>query len=516
MNHTKMLKVLIISGLLIQSAQASRYALVVGRNDGGSDVEDLRYAETDARHFSGLLSSLAEFEADNIKTLINPDSLEIEKELNQFAALFKREKDADGSLFLFYYSGHADHEKLKLGEQGYSLKKIKDYLETFPSSIRIGIFDACQSGAVTSFKGGRLGKPFYLQSQKKVQGQVIIASSAANELAQESESLKGSIFSHHWFNGLRGSADFSGDRKVTLSEAYRYAYRKTVETTALTGGGIQHPSYKFNIHGQGEILLTNLSNSNSGIWFDKSFQGKHLVLSEHYTDVLGDFFKKKDQDVFISLNPGDYTVINVMGTATRFHTFSIGQKQVYRIHQDSMTINPLAINRVKGSNPVVEKSMEYTTSPLSTYSWGLGTGAVSGLTKELQSENDFLKLAFSNSLYIQNNFQMFFDFHWIIFGRNFGGDIGFDYLFHHSRLHPFIGLGAGFAAYDKQHRSFEAELGPSATARLGLLFDISSQVQLQVRVPYTIVLNKALDQTVGFELGLMFSGPFKNVKVLHY
>jgi hypothetical protein len=488
----------------------------MGRNDGGRDVEVLRYAESDARRFSSLLTSLAEFKQENIVTLINPDSTAIEEKLNIFKKKVKQRRNGENSLFLLYYSGHADDERLKLGDGGYSLIKMKKYLESFPSSIRIGIFDACQSGAVTMFKGGKVGEPFYLKSQEQIEGQVIIASSAANELAQESESLKGSIFSHHWFNGLRGSADQSGDRKVTLTEAYRYAYRKTVETTALTGGGIQHPSYKFAIHGQGEILLTNLSKSNSGIFFDNTFEGKHLILSEHYTDVLADFYKKREQDAFISLNPGDYTVINVQGSDTRFHPFNLKEKDIYLIHQDSMTINPLTIARVKGSNPVVEKSMEYTTSPLSTYSWGFGAGAISGLSAELKNENDFLKLEFNNTIYIQNSFQLFFDFHWILLGRNFGGDIGFDYLFHQGRLHPFAGLGVGFAAYDKQERSFEEELGPSAVAHGGLLVDLSSRIQLQVRVPYSIVLNKSLDQSVGFEVGLLFSGPFKNVKVLHY
>jgi hypothetical protein len=479
-------------------------------------VEKLQYAEEDARRFAALLEKLAEFKPGNIKILLKPDSSGIETQLREFESLLKRNNGQQSSMFVFYYSGHADRQQLKLGEGGYPLEKIQNYLKSFPSSIRIGIFDACQSGAVTSFKGGKLGKPFYLKSQEQIQGQVVIASSAANELAQESESLKGSIFSHHWFNGLRGSADFSGDGQVTLSEAYRYAYRKTVETTALTGGGIQHPSYKFHIHGQGEILLTNLSKSNSGVFFDNNFEGKHLVLSEDYTNVLADFFKKKDQDVFISLNPGDYTVINVTGSDARFHSFPLKDNQIYRMNSDSMTVNPLTIARVKGSNPMVEKSIEYTTSPLSTYTWGFELGAVSGISPEMQGGDDILSLSFNNSIYLQKNFQLFFDLSWILLGRNFAGDIGFDYLFHAGRMHPFVGVGAGFSAFAKEERPFWEEFGPSATVHAGFLVDLGKRVQLQVRLPYRFVLNRPRDQTVSFELGLMFSGPFKNIKVLHY
>jgi hypothetical protein len=231
----KYLTAIIILSLII-NASANRYALLIGCNYGGSDVEQLQWAEADAQRFGGLLTTIGGFDRSATVILLHPDSAALDNELKKAARVARMSKTPWNDLFLLYYSGHADGRDMLLGTDRYPLMKIQGYLDSLPAAIRIGIFDACQSGAVTAYKGGRRAEPFYLTNQQKIKGEVIIASTAANERAQESGSLKGSIFSFYWQSGLRGSADASGDRHVTLDEAYRYAYRKTVETSTLTGG----------------------------------------------------------------------------------------------------------------------------------------------------------------------------------------------------------------------------------------------------------------------------------------
>src|SRR6185295_1142875 len=70
--------------------------------------------------------------------------------------------------------------------------------------------------------------------------------------------IQGSFFSHHLISGLRGAADSSGDGRVTLDEAYQYAFRHTVATTGNTLYGPQHPAYSFQLTGQGDVVLTEL------------------------------------------------------------------------------------------------------------------------------------------------------------------------------------------------------------------------------------------------------------------
>ena len=172
-------------------ADAYRYALLIGQNDGGAEVEPLKYAQLDARKFADILIQLADFAPDNVINLYDTDSTHLQQQIDTIASRLNADPRHDDALFLLYYSGHADGQSLLLGKTRYPLALIESQMSKLPAGIRIGIFDACQSGAITSFKGGRRAEPFYLKSQQDIKGQVIIASAAAQERAQESSSLKG-------------------------------------------------------------------------------------------------------------------------------------------------------------------------------------------------------------------------------------------------------------------------------------------------------------------------------------
>ncbi|MEM9491445.1 MAG: hypothetical protein AAGC55_20030, partial [Myxococcota bacterium] len=96
------------------------------------------------------------------------------------------------------------------------------------------------------------------------EGMVIITSSAAGEDAQESERLQGGFFTHSFLAGLQGAADASGDRRVTLNEAYRYAYTETLRATSRAPF-LQHPTYSFQLRGRDDLFLTVLRGRVSGM-----------------------------------------------------------------------------------------------------------------------------------------------------------------------------------------------------------------------------------------------------------
>ena len=83
-----------------------------------------------------------------------------------------------------------------------------------------------------------------------------MASSTAEELSQESDELKASYFTHHLVTALRGAGDGDGDGRVSLDEAYRYAYRRTLASTARTQVGEQHVTLETDLAGQGEVPVT--------------------------------------------------------------------------------------------------------------------------------------------------------------------------------------------------------------------------------------------------------------------
>ncbi len=94
---------------------------------------------------------------------------------------------------------------------------------------------------------------------------VILTSSASDEDSQESDAIGGSYFSHHLASGLLGGADRSGDGRVTLFEAYAYAYDRTVADTAESAAGAQHPTFSYDLAGNGDLVLTDVATRHEGI-----------------------------------------------------------------------------------------------------------------------------------------------------------------------------------------------------------------------------------------------------------
>jgi hypothetical protein len=379
--------------VLAGDAAARRHALLVGNNYGGSGVDSLRFAQADARRFQEVLTRLAGFDPADVQVLNDCDSAGLDKALasmrvklggNAKVSAGAGSLNAPGGedLFLFYYSGHSDRDALRLGTTRFPLERLREAFQAVPSQVKIGIFDACQSGMLTRFKGGAATRPISLESLKNVYGQVIIASSAMDERSQESDQLEGSVFTHHWLNGLRGSADLSGDRKVTLNEAYQYAYQMTIETTSRTRAGVQHPAYQFRIHGEGDLTLADLTQGRSGLVFGFRQDGKYLVVDKDRGGILADFYKGPDRELLISLPEGNYNVLKVERDQWRVADVTIAPGKVSDFSPASLKKQAQVVNQLKGS---LADNYQVTEGPPSLYraqgasrKWGLSLKAGEG------------------------------------------------------------------------------------------------------------------------------------------
>jgi hypothetical protein len=186
----------------------------------------------------------------------------------------------DETLLVVYFSGHAKEGELRLRDTRLSLSEVRAELQDAPADVRIGLFDSCQSGAIMRSKGVRAAPAFDVTRAKDAgpRGLVLIASSAADEESQESDEIAGSFFTHYLASGLLGDADASGDGKVTLAEAYAYAYGRTVGSTADTRAGAQHPVYLYDLGGAGDVVLTELAPARGGLLFGAADEGVYVVL----------------------------------------------------------------------------------------------------------------------------------------------------------------------------------------------------------------------------------------------
>ena len=107
-------------------------------------------------------------------------------------------------------------------------------------------------------KGGKpvAAFPIALGDTLAADGVVFWTASAASEEAQESDTIKGSFFSHFLVSGLAGPADADNDGAVTTAEAYEYARAATLRASSRTLAGIQHPTFRDELAGREAIVLT--------------------------------------------------------------------------------------------------------------------------------------------------------------------------------------------------------------------------------------------------------------------
>src|SRR5262249_2301232 len=139
------------------------------------------------------------------------------------------------------------------------------------------VLDACASGAFTRLKGGVARPPFRVDASSAMRGHAFLTSSADTEAAQESDRIGASYFTHYLVSAFRGAADTSGDGRVTLNEAYQFAFAETLGRTVGTKGGAQHPSYDINLSGTGDVVMTDMRQTTAALVLGEDVSGRIYV-----------------------------------------------------------------------------------------------------------------------------------------------------------------------------------------------------------------------------------------------
>ena len=285
-----------------------RYALVVGANAGGGDRPKLQYAISDAERFARVMVDLGGVTPANEIILRQPKLRELTE---AFDLLTRRvtegRRTAGRTEIVVYYSGHADEKGLLLGDDRYSYRTLRDRLDQIPADVRIAVLDACSSGAFTRAKGGRARPPFLVDESADMRGHAFLTSSAETESAQESDRIRASYFTHYLVSGFRGAADTSGDGKVTLNEAYQFAFNETLGRTVDTKGGAQHPSYDINMSGTGDVVMTDVRQTTATLVLGEELEGRFFIRTAAQ-ELVVELYKPRGRKVELAIEPGTYEV----------------------------------------------------------------------------------------------------------------------------------------------------------------------------------------------------------------
>jgi hypothetical protein len=343
-----------------------RFAIVAGNDRGGGDTRPLLYAGADARKVYDILTRLGGVQVEDANLLVDGSAGDLQ------AALGKVERQAaeatrrgEKTALFFYYSGHAKDGALRLGDSRLPIETLKALVAAAPVDIRIAILDSCRSGAMTRSKGARKAPAFQIESEspRDAKGLVILTSSASDEDSQESDLIGGSYFSHHLASGLLGGADRSGDGRVTLFEAYAYAYDRTVADTADSAAGAQHPTFSYDLAGNGDLVLTDVAARHEGIYLPRQAPSGVYFMVDGQGFVAAEINKGDGVDRRVALAPGRYRVKRRLGDRLRVGEVDVARGQLVTLEEERLHDAPFTDDPVKGAGRMDLSSR-----------WSLGAG----------------------------------------------------------------------------------------------------------------------------------------------
>ena len=344
-----------------------RFAIVAGNDAGGGDTKSLLYAGADARKVHEILTRLGGVRSEDATLLIGASASQL---LSAIVAVEMQAAEAarhgERTALLFYYSGHAKDGALRLGETRVPIEGIKARIASSAFDVRIAILDSCKSGAFTRTKGARKAPAFEIQSEspRDAKGLVILTSSTSDEDSQESDAIGGSYFSHHLASGLLGGADRSGDGRVTLFEAYAYAYDRTVADTAESAAGAQHPTFSYDLAGNGDLVLTDVAVRHEGIYLPREAPSGVYFLVDGKGFVAAEISKADGVDRRVALAPGHYRVKRRLPDRLRVGEIEVPRGQLVALAEARLRDAPFSDDPVKGASRVDLTSR-----------WSLGAGA---------------------------------------------------------------------------------------------------------------------------------------------
>lgn len=337
-----------------------RIGLFVGQNDGGPQRAPLRWAERDAESMAQAFVELGGIASPDRIVVAGTDRNGLLATLGVVRAMLATTAPGTRREVVFYYSGHADERGLLLGSGRLGFDELRALLDGLTVDLRFAVVDACASGAIVAAgrksreerqKGGVVAAPFLLDEGLPLTGHAYLSSAAADEVAQESDRAQASYFTQSLVAALRGAADRDGDRVVTLSEAYAYAFDQTRARTALTAAGAQNPSWDLALNGTGDLALTRLGRASATLTLDRGLFGRVTIFQG--ASVFADLDKPAGRALDLAVVPGAWRVATVVDDRRREATFSIeaGRGRVVML-RDLADVGPVADARLRGASPL--------------------------------------------------------------------------------------------------------------------------------------------------------------------
>jgi hypothetical protein len=286
-----------------------RFALIASSNDGGRNRAQLRFANSDAESVARVLGSLGGVRDSDLIVVRDTTRTSLQHAFTDLRGRLGGERRAQVRREVFvYFSGHSDEEGLLLGNERVSYRELRQWIDAAGADVRIAVLDSCASGALIRLKGGVHRAPFLSDVSIQARGHAFLTASSADEAAQESDRVGAAYFTHFLLSGMRGAADANRDRRVTLNEAYQFAYSETLQRTETSRAGAQHPAYDIQLAGTGDVVMTDLRASSSRLVLVREMAGR-IYVRDSADRLVVELRKEPTYPIELGLDAGLYHVV---------------------------------------------------------------------------------------------------------------------------------------------------------------------------------------------------------------
>ncbi len=300
---TAVVAALLIVCLTAPGLAAEQYALLVGvRSYDKPELKQLRYTEADVWAFYNVLSDMG-YEDKNVFLMtqtagaLYPDRVprraQILQKLRQLIAACKPEDSLIVAL-----AGHGVQFRdskdtyfcpmdadLKKRDTLLSIDTIYKQLEDCKARIKLMFVDACRDTQVLGARAVRtvdLQETMAAHSKFPPRGSAAFFSCSATQKAYESPELGHGVFFHFVIEGMRGKADFDGDKKIDLPELELFVKR----------GAANYAQKQFNTRQIPELLnftsglptIADWEDKKTG-WLSLNYQEAGLKISQEIPDA---------------------------------------------------------------------------------------------------------------------------------------------------------------------------------------------------------------------------------------
>jgi hypothetical protein len=307
---------------------------------------------------------------------------------------------------------------------------------------------------------------------------------------------------------------------VTLFEAYAYAYDRTVADTAESAAGAQHPTFSYDLAGNGDLVLTDVASRHEGVYIPRQAPGGVYYLVDRQGFVAAEINKGDGADRRVALAPGRYRVKRRLPDHLRIGEIDVPRGALVTLEENSLHDAPFSADPIKGGR--VELSARWSVGA------GLGFQSVFAAPDGagLFPPTGLVGVDFALRDFLRRGWVLGFD---LAGGSASGVAPGVEAPFHFSEvsfassltvewpnrfLTPFVGGRLALLLMNRtfQDNTFPAQfyetLSPGLVAGLAHHFSRSTSVVARGRLHY-LLYNVDGDRSLGYwELGTMVAYDF--------